>query len=517
MEYEMSISFKSLYYEGYPLPDNLYSKKMKEELTQSVESMSLTYKNIDNYLQPGASKICELNYINGFVNLNLSGKDKEGRVVNENLILDVLMINFFLKKVPLELISSVQRSSKNLENFVARLESISCYQEAKNISEVYFSVLKKYIEIYDEEREGIKVNPINDFSNYLVCSKGVKGFFQLKSPILFTTPAIGDLNLLPKKSKFSKLITKSLSKSLTRGEPEISTLFLQHALSQKDNFQQKILFLKQVLFMCLFKGALYSILQSLENQVASISFSQKNSNDRNQLEYIRNSLSKFSVSDLLLVIPLACRSSPIYKDSFSLFVSKKFEEDQIARARAAYEVFIKVFVDSFGFSHENLGARFSHELTQIKQEEAAKINRFIKTLSSVAISGGPFARSAFYNYCLENEGDLCENLPLELVITAAQYYSLGDNWLEEVYLGYIFKVFGRISFLDIELIRDKIQKTTNFIDTIPIESLLKKNKQDEDILAENIIDKFKDYYLQGCKSLNMTLTTRNTEVLCNIS
>lgn len=514
MEYKMSISFKSLYYEGYPLPDNLYSKKIKEEFTQSVETISLTYGK--NSLQLGASKVCELNYINGFVNLNLSGEDKGGSVVHEKLILDVLMINFFFKRLPLEL-SSAQKGSKTIENFVTRLESIPCYEEAKKISELYFSILKNYIEIYDEEKEGAKVNPINDFSNYLVCSKGVKGFFQLKSPILFTTPAIGDLSLLPKKCKFYKLITKSLSTSLTICEPEISTLFLQHALSQKDTIQEKTLFLKQVLFMCLFKRALYSILQSSENQIESVSFFQQNHNDRNQLEYIRNSLSKFSVSDLLLVIPLACRSSPIDKDSFSLFVSKKFEEDQIARARASYEVFIKVFVDSFGFSHEKLGARASNELTHVKQEECAKINRFIKTLSSMAISGGPFGRSVFYDYCLENEGDLCENLPLELVMTAAQYYSLEDDWLEEIYLGYISKIFGRISLSDIELIRDKIQKITNFVDTTLMENLLKKNKQNEVSLAKNIIDKFKDYYLQGCKSLNMQLIDRHAEVLCNIS
>lgn len=505
MEYKMSISFKSLYYEGYPLPDSLYSKRIKEEFTQSVETISLTYGK--NSLQPGTSKVCELNYINGFVNLKLSGEDKGGKVVHENLILDVLMINFFLNRLPLEL-SSAQRGSKTIENFVTRLESTLCYEEAKKISELYFSVLKNYIEIYDEEKEGTKVNPINDFSNYLVCSKGVKGFFQLKSPILFTTPAIGDLSLLPKKCKFYKLITKSLSASLTISEPEISTLFLEHALYQKDTIQEKIFFLKQVLFMCLFKRGLYSILQSSEKQ---------NDNDRNQLEYIRNSLSKFSVSDLLLVIPLACRSLPNDKDSFSLFVSKKFDEDQINRAVACYEVFIKVFVDSFGFSHEKLGARASNELTQVKQEECAKINRFIKTLSSMAISGGPFARSAFYEYCLEDESDLCENLPLELVMTAAQYYSLGDNWLEEVYLGYISKIFGRISLSDIELIRNKIQKITNFVDTTPIENLLKKNKQDEVILARNIIDKFKDYYLQGCKSLNMQPIDRHAEVLCNIS
>lgn len=512
----MSISFKSLYYEGYPLPDNLYSKKMKAELTQSVDSMSLAYGKIHNPLDPGALTVCELNYINGLINLNLTGKDQKGEVVHEKLILDVLMINFFFKKLPLEL-SSFQRSSKTIENFVTRLESIPCYEDAKKISEVYFAILKKYIEKYDQEKEGLRVNPINDFSNYLVCSKGVKGFFQLQSPILFTTPAIGDLNLLPKKSRFYKLITKSLSMSLTTGEPEISTLFLQHAVSQKNNFQEKKLFLKQVLFMCLFKSALYSILQSLEDQMEDVPFSEKNLNNTNQLEYIRNSLGKFSVSDLLLLVPLSCRSAPIDNNSFSLFVSKKSEKDQIDRARTAYEIFIKIFINSFGFSHEKLGTRISKELTQLKQEEAAKTSRFIKGLSSIAISGGPFARSAFYNYCIENEDNLCENLPLELVVTAAQHYSLGNDWLEEVYLGYIYKIFGRISLSDVDLIRDKIEKITNFVDTIPMESLLKKNKQDEAILAKNIIDKFKEYYLQGCKSLNMHLIKRNTEVLCSIS
>ncbi|MGL4348734.1 MAG: hypothetical protein ACRCSV_04690 [Chlamydiales bacterium] len=512
----MPISFKSLYYDGYPLPDNLYSKKMKVELTQSVDSMSLTYGKIHNPLDPGALKVCELNYVNGLVNLNVMGKDQKGEVVHEKLILDVLMINFFLKKLPLEL-SSFQRSSKTIENFVTRLESIPCYEDAKKISEVYFAILKKYIEKYDQEKEGLRGNPINNFSNYLVCSKGVKGFFQLQSPILFTTPAIGDLNLLPKKSRFYKLITKSLSISLTTGEPGISVLFLQHAVSQKTNFQEKKLFLKQVLFMCLFKGALYSILQSLEAQMERLPFSEKDLNNRNQLEYIRNSLSKFSVSDLLLIIALSCRSSPIDKESFSLFVSKEFEEDQIDRARIAYEIFIKIFIEHFGFSHEKLGNRVSKEVTQLKQEEAAKTNRFIKTLSSMAISRGPFARSAFYNYCLENEDDLCENLPLELVVTAAQHYSLGDHWLEEVYLGYIYKIFGRISLSDIALIRDKIEKITNFTDTIPIEGLLKKNKQDEATLDKNIIDKLKEYYVQGYKSLNMHLAHRNTEVLCSIS
>lgn len=76
-------------------------------------------------------------------------------------------------------------------------------------------------------------------------------------------------------------------------------------------------------------------------------------------------------------------------------------------------------------------------------------------------------------------------------------------WLEEIYLGYTYKIFGQMSLSSILLIREKIQKITSFIKTIPIENLLSKNKQNETILGENIIDRFKKYYLQGCKSLNL--------------
>lgn len=490
----MSISFRTKYYDGFPLPENFYSKEEQKELSQAISSLMLTYNKSSclselNLKKKGNDAICEFDYSSGLLNLKTS---------QNNFLLDMVNTKFLFTILLPYLQNLGEDSSKNLLQLKGRLESISGYKEAEKVSQIYFSSLRKYIDSYEGNKATPNLNPIKKFSEHLLCSEGLKSFRYLKLPfLLFTSPTIGDISTLPDKQKcrFTKFVEK-LPQSLLSLEGKKSKkwieTFLQAGLDCRVSYEDKCLFLRQVIFFRLFKEFLFSM----------ISYKISTETSHSQLEFLRFSLSKFSFSDLLIMIPLSCRfPTPVdFTKEISLFVSQEFIDRGVEKANVAYERLIRVFSQSCNFNLEELGVGSSASSTD--QEE---VNKFIRGISSLAISGGPFARYSFYQHCLQSGEDLSENIPLEIILATTEH-SFKNTSIEESHLGYFLKMLGIFPSYELNEIQLAIHKIGDFIQKIPVQEFLNLNAMGESFLHEKTLGEFTKYYLKGQEQLQKTFS-----------
>lgn len=488
----MSISVTSKYYNGFPLPTDLYSPETQKELTKAISCLFSTYnKSIPASVEQEDSCktfVCELDYSSGLVNIK-SSKNK--------FLLDMLNIKFIFTTLFPYLRHLNGNELQGLSDLKKKFESIICYKEAEKISQIYFSSLKKYIDNY-EFRAPLGINPVKKFSEHLLCSDGVKGFRYLKPPcLLFTSPTIADTIALPdrKKCSFTKFIEKLPESILAfrKNSKKIITSFIQNGLDIRDGYENKILFLKQIFFFILFKQFLVSM------------FSQKleTSNSHTQKEFLNYGLTKCCFSDLLAMIPLACRmsNSEDFSKNISLFVSEELINEGIEKANLTYKNFIKMFSQNYNFTLEELG-----ENVKDPSLEQTKINQFIKGLSSLAISGGVLSRPAFYEYCLKSGEDLSENIPLEIILGITDGYFHKDFSFEESHLGYFLKILNVLPKEELKDIQTAIHTIGNYINQLPVEEFLKKNKKGQYLLRHKGLESLGEYYLKGQDELKAVFT-----------
>lgn len=483
----MSISVRSKHYNGFPLPINFYSQETQKELIKAVSILFSTYNksmfSSQNYEDSLGDLVCELDYSSGIANIKSS---------KNNFLLDMLNIKFIFTTLYPSLCEIKGSDLKNLSRLKNNLELIVCYTEAEKISQIYFSSLKKYIGSYECDTTGA-INPIKKFSEHLLCSEGVKGFRYLKPPcLLFTSPTIADKIALPDKNqcRFAKFIDK-LPESILAFEKKSKKFiksFLQNGLDIRDTHENKILFLKQIIFFMLFKQFVFSM------------FSQKleNSNSHTQKEFLNYALAKCSFSDLLVMIPLSYRISKSTNCSknMSLFVSEELINQEVQKANVTYKNFIKMFSQDLNFTLEDLGENVIN-----RSLEQTKINQFIKGLSSLSISGGVFSRYAFYEYCLKSGEDLSENIPLEIILGITEGYFENGFSFEESHLGYLLKILNVFPREEIPEIHTAIDTIGNHIKQIPVEECLKRNERGQYLLHGKALKTLREYYLRGQEKL----------------
>lgn len=483
----MSISVRSKYYNGFPLPINFYSQETQKELTKSISYLFSIYnESIPPLLKQEDScetVVCELDYSSGLINIK-SSKNK--------FLLDMLNIKFIFTTLFPYLLELKDTELQGLSQLKKNLQPIICYKEAEKISQIYFSSLKKYIDNY-ECRATIGINPVKKFSEHLLCSEGVKGFRYLKPPcLLFTSPTIADMMALPdrKKCRFTKFIEKLPESILAfrKNSKKIIESFVQNGLDIRDLYENKILFLKQIIFFMLFKQFLVSM------------FSQKVeiSNSHAQKEFLNYALTKCSFSDLLVMIPLACRMSNAadFSKNISLFVSEELINEGIQKANLSYKNFLKMFSQNYNFTLEELGNN-----GKTRSLEQTKINQFIKGLSSLAISGGVFSRPAFYEYCLKSGEDLSENIPLEIILGITEGYFQNGFSFEESHLGYFLKILNVLPKEELKEIQTAIDTIGNYVKQIPVEGFLKTNERGQYLLHRKALEMLAECYLKGQEEL----------------
>ncbi len=488
----MSISVRSKYYNGYPLPINIYSQEIQKEVINSVTCLySICCNSNLTSLQEESSceaLVCELDYSSGIANIKGS-KNK--------FLLDMLNIKFIFYTLFPYLQELKGNDFQNLLRLKGDLEAIVFCREAEKISQIYFSCLKKYIDNY-ECQATIAINPVKKFSEHLLCSEGVKSFRYSKPPcLLFTSPTIADTVALPdrKKCRFTNFIEKLPESILAfrRNSKKIIKSFVQNGLDIRDTHENKLSFLKQILFFMLFKQFLVSI------------FSQKikTSRSHTQQEFLNYAINKCSFSDLLVMIPLACRISSRkgFLKKTSLFVSEELVNQGIKKSNFTYKNFLTIFSQNYNFTLEELGENVTN-----RSLEQTKINQFIKGLSSLAISGGVFSRPAFYEYCLKSGEDLSENIPLEIILGVTEGYFDNDFSFEESHLGYFLKILNVLPKEELKEIQTAIHIIGNYIEQIPIEGFLKVNKKGQYLLRGKALEMLEECYLKGQKKLKGTFT-----------
>lgn len=487
----MKISFVSQYYNGFPLPKNFYLKSIEDELSKCVSNLFSKYiisnNSSEKEIRWADTIVCEINFLNGFV--NIKGNNKE-------LLLDAVNLNFYFNN----LLPSLQKLEKDdSENFLQlklELESLACYKEAAKISEVYFDSLKKYIDHY-KSAEQFRVNPVKKFSEHLLCSEGIKGFRYIRPPfVFFPSPTIADPMVLPskKQSKFTQCINKlpqSFISCESKKNRKLSKFFIQKAIDIKDTGTNKVLLLKQIIFFSLFKQFLFCLLS--KKTYLTNSYIQK--------EFLKYATSKCSFSDFLILIPLACRSpvSAYCNKRISLFTSKEIVSKEISKANLAYQNIIKVFFELYKFTPEELGEdRSTSSLDQ------KKISQFIRGLSSLAISGGGLGRYAFYEYCLKSGEDVSENISLEIILAATESFFNEGLSSKKSHLGYFFKIFGSLPSEELKETDLAINIIKKLIDAAPVEKCIKKNHKEKYVLSKKALQNLVRFYLQGEKELENT-------------
>lgn len=486
----MSISVRSKSYNGFPLPTNLYSQEVQQEITKSVTSLYSIYNNLNlaSVEQEHTFEllVCELDYSSGLANIKTSKNE---------FLLDMLSIKFIFHMLCPYLRKLKDSDTQSLIQLKKKIESTVCYKEADKISQIYFNCLNKYIDNYDCGTTGA-INPVKKFSQHLLCSEGVKGFRYLKPPsLLFTSPTIADIVELPKGCRFRKFIEKLPQSILAfrKSSKRIINSFIQNGLDIRNTHEDKMLLLKQIVFFMLFKQFLISI------------FSQKikTSHSHIQKQFLNYAINKCFFSDLLIIIPLACRISSItgFPKNLSLFVSKELINQDIEKANFTYKNFLTMFSKDYNFTLEELGENVTNGSL-----EQTKINQFIKGLSSLAISGGVFSRPAFYQYCLKSGEDLSENIPLEIILGITEGYFDNEFLFEESHLGYFLKILHVLPKEEFQEIQRAIYIIGNYLKQISVEAFLKINKKGEYLLREKALKMLEECYLKGKEQLKREFT-----------
>lgn len=488
----MSVSVRSKYYNGYPPPINFYPIEIQKELTTSITSLFSTVNKSTSPLVKRESSsedlVCELDYSSGLAHIS-SSKNK--------FLLDMVNIKFIFANLFPYLSELKGNEPQSLLQVKRDLESIMCYREAEKISQIYFSSLKKYIDAY-ECGATVAINPIKKFSEHLLCSDGVKGFRYVKPPcLLFTSPTIGDKGVLPNKKecRFTRFIDKLPPSILTFKKSSRNTIksFLQNGLDIRDTYENKVLFLRQIIFFMLCKQFLVSM----------FSHKIKTPHSYTQKEFLNYALIKCSFSDLLTMTPLACRLSQRadFSKNISLFVSEELIKQGIEKANLTYKNFLNIFSQNYNFTPEDLGENVTDPSL-----EQTKINQFIKGLSSLAISGGVFSRPAFYEYCLKGGDDLSENLPLEIILGITEGYFHKSFSFEETHLGYFLKILNVLPQEEIIELQTAVDLIGKYIDQSPVEGFLKTDERGQYLLDRKAVESLRECYLKGQEKLKEAVT-----------
>ena len=124
---------------------------------------------------------------------------------------------------------------------------------------------------------------------------------------------------------------------------------------------------------------------------------------------------------------------------------------------------------------------FGKKLESFSNDGIRSIESYLMGISGLAISSGLLGRVAmndhhkvyYQRHALCSIPNVSDNLPLEFLLTAAQFYpTTNENWIEETHLGYIKEMTGAISSHEIEGLKYKLQRVRDAVNKSPVEKLL---------------------------------------------
>lgn len=444
----------------------------KELLETEEEKLELCDATDEHLAGHGFLREVEMNF--GYGSVLLTYQSQRNPELYGNMLLDMVATKFYDENK-----EEIARINPHFSHY---MESNILTREVRKVSDVFYRVFDRYLETQTNE-EGL--DELVERST-IVNSK--PGFKNYHSYCHRNDKQVASFNILTGQAgkEFKKFLETLPTTLLTEKGKKKAALFLQAALDQKSSCSDKLLYLKQVLFLLtfqdVFRESLLELKQSLNMEKDNLYRSPNRSHDlhsqsqyiQSRIELIDKTLSKLPINDVLALIPLAFRSSMEELSQDRYFMNCHVKEESLSRecnkARQADIAIRNMLENSFQINPKSFS-----------KDGVNSVESYIMGLSGLAISSGLLGRLAMKDHhkIFYQRNQFCsipsvsDNFPLEFLVTAAQFYpTSNDNWMEETHLGYIKEMLGGISPHEIEGFKYKIQRVREAVNKIPVERLL---------------------------------------------
>lgn len=467
-------------------------REPKGELIKKEERIQLCDATDEHLAGQGFLRNVDMDFCDGAVTIKF--QSQQNPEFYGSMLLDVVATKFYDE--------NKEEIGKINSHFSYYMESHILTKGLRKVSEIFYRVFDRYLEEQTTEEYGL--DDLVESSTIASSKPGFKNFHRYCHN---NDREITNSNILTGRAgECFKSFIESLPKSiLTQKHKKKAALFLQEGLNQKRFLPEKLLYLKQVLFLLsfqdVFREGLLELKQSLNMEKDNLYRSPNRSHDlhsqsnyiHKRIELIDRTLANLPVNDVLALIPLACRSSMEELNQDRYFMNSYIKEESLSRecckARQADIAIRNVLDHSFHVTPKSFSG-----------DGVNSIESYLMGLSGLAISSGLLGRLAMkdHHHIFYKRQALCsvpsvsDNLPLEFLVTAAQFYSAtNDNWIEETHLGYIKEMMGAMSPHEIEGLKYKMQRVRDAVKKAPIEQLLNGNTLGKDAI-KNLQSLYKD-------------------------
>lgn len=427
----------------------------------------------------------DINFGNGSV--ILTAESQHDSEVTGTVMIDILATKFFRDNE--SYIADINPS------LASRIQNDVLTKDVRKICDIFYLTYHRYLQ--QQTNEQGELDHLVENSTIISTKPGFKNFcfnkhledkYVTSFKILKETPG----------ENFKKCIQKLPHSLLNPKGFKKAAPFLEASLDLKHSYSDKLLYLRQVLFLLTFQDAFQNILQTTQQNLSmdkhmlytsparDLDISQESQYLQKRIELIETTLAQFPVNDVAMLIPLACRSSLLELNEHYDFlengntIEKDYLVRECANARKADIAMRQVLQKSFDIVPKN----FSINKNDWQDADGMEsIESYLMGISGLAISPGLMGRLSMQDHrtiyykrdSLFNIPNVSDNFPIEFLMTAAQFYtSSNDDWIEEKCLAYVTEMMGKISLHELETIKCKIQHIRQAVQKAPVDILLKQ-------------------------------------------
>lgn len=493
----------------YPI-ERMPDKVLLESEEEKLELCDATDEHLGGH---GFLREVKLDFCDGAVTITY--QSQRNPEFYGSMLLDVVATKFYDQNK-----EQIARINPHFSHY---MESNILTKGLRTVSDIFYRVFDRYLETQTDE-EGL-----DELVESSTIANSKPGFKNFHSYCHRNDEQVMSSNVLTGRAGecFKSFIESLPSSLLTQKNKKKAALFLQEGLHQKRFFSDKVLYLKQVLFFLtfqdVFREGLLELKQSLNIEKDNLYRSPNRSHDlysqshyiQKRIDLIDKTLEKLPVNNLLALIPLACRSSMEELSHDRYFMNSYIKEESLSResckARQADIAIRNLFENYFQVTPKSFPG-----------EGSKSIESYIMGLSGLAISSGLLGRIAMkdHHQIFYQRNALCsipnvsDNLPLEFLVTAAQFYpSTQDNWIEETHLGYLKEMTGAISPYEIEGLKYKIQRVRDAVKNAPVEKLLERGNN---TLGKDAIKNLQSMYTDVRGHIGLAPLPKSKSSACSI-
>lgn len=513
-------------YPNYRMPETnfLETDAEKHELCDATDEIFAGF---------GFLREIQMDFCYGSV--TLTGESQDDPEVEGTTVLDVVATKFFRD-------NDAYIANIN-PNLALRIHNNELTKDIRKISDIFYRTYQRYLQSQTNAQG--ELDNLVDASTIEWVKPGFKNFHRY---VHYENKQVTSLDTLekPPGNKFKKCIQMIPPSLLSRKGKKKVVPFLQAGLDQKNSYADKLLYLKQVLFLLTFQDVFKDFLQTTQQSLGmdqnmlytspsrEYDISNQIQHMRLRVQQIETTLSQLPVNDVAMLIPLACRSSlaELSEDGDFFENGNTIEKEYLLRecgnARRADMAIREVLENSFQIIPKN----FSTSTTSCDEVEGMNsIESYLMGISGLAISPGLMGRlpmrdhhTVYYKRSpMFSIPHVSDNLPVEFLMTAAQFYSgTNDDWIEEKCLGYVTEMMGQIRPQELEALKATIGRVRKAVHNAPVDSLLKPRpgtsrcSSQQYVLRNSSIEKLQDLYKQTRARAGLAPLPASTSSSCSV-